>query len=63
MLTDIVIFILNMLKFISNTLISLDAFGFTYEFAYKSKQGQYKTRFGGFVTFFIYGILLWQSVI
>ena len=39
MLTNIIIFILKMLKFISKTLISLDAFGFTYEFAYKSKQG------------------------
>ena len=52
-----------MLKYISKKLISLDAFGFTYEFAYQSKQGQYKTKFGGAVTFFIYSILLWQSVI
>ena len=44
-------------------LVSIDQFGFVYEFNFEGKEGQFKTKLGGGITAIIYGLMLWQSSI
>ena len=39
-----------MLTFFKNTLIDLDSYGHTFEWSFKERQGQYKTKLGGGIT-------------
>ena len=43
-------------------LLSIDEFGYTYEFWFNKKGGSYKTTPGGFMTLIIRILLLWQGV-
>ena len=50
-------------NYFEKKLVSIDQFGYVYEFNFEGKEGQFKTKLGGGITAIIYGLMLWQSSI
>ena len=50
-----------MFNFLNKLIIGIDAFGYTYEWSFKEKQGKYKTRLGGFATVIINAFIIQQT--
>ena len=48
-----------MSSYLTNKLISIDQFGYGYEFAFNQKKGKYKTAFGGILSLIINIIIIW----
>ena len=46
-----------MQDYLNEKLIDIDTFGFTYEFIFDKKAGQFKTKLGGALTLLIYIIM------
>ena len=49
------------MDYLQEKLTSIDSFGFTYEFALKKQEGQYKTSLGGFLTLMIGSLIGYLS--
>ena len=48
-----------MSSYFTKKLITIDQFGYGYEFAFNKKQGKYKTAFGGTLSLVINIIIIW----